>query len=520
MLKKHEYLNKIIQGDALEVLKELPSEIIDCCTTSPPYYSLRFYPGTNKVWDGDPNCDHDWKYYTRTSNCWGVPGKGAYGVKGEYNKAWIREHQQAFCKKCGAWWGQLGLEPHPQMYIDHLVQIFREVKRVLKKTGVFFLNVGDTYWGGLQGFGTIKGHWRSKVNKEEKYVSQYFMPPTGNKNLRSNWLQPKQKLMIPSRVAMALQEDGWILRNTIIWYKPNHMPHPVKDRFTVTYEPVYMFVKSTKYYFDLDSVRLPHKWASKDKRSLIGRVPHKTGKSVSGQTGCKVVGYHKLGKNPGDVFKAWGAGKHGLYRGKAVKDYEEHGAQNASDLKRRIIESYLKDPKGKNPGDFWTIKTASFKGAHFAVFPEKLVETCLKAGCPKEVCSKCGKPKERKYEVIERKWNEIPEEEQQYFRKTLGLTKEGKIVYRPKDSEEDRKMRERLVKAALSQKKFLGYLPTCKCNEGFEPGLVLDPFIGSGTTALVAKALGLNFIGIELNKEYVKMANLRLKQSIVNYLEV
>jgi len=470
MLTKSEYLNKIILGDALEVLKNIPSEIVDCCITSPPYYSLRFYPGTNKVWDGDPNCDHEWEYYTRASNCWGVPGKGVYGVKGEYNKAWIREHNQAFCKKCGAWWGQLGLEPHPQMYIDHLVQIFREVKRVLKKTGVFFLNIGDTYWGGLQGFGTIKGHWRSKINREDKYVSQYFMPPTGNKKIRSNWLQPKQKLMIPSRVAIALQEDGWILRNTIIWYKPNHMPHPVKDRLVSAYEPVYMFVKNNKYYFDLDSIRKPHKWADKDKRSLFGRVEHKTGKwKESGMAGA-AVGYHELGRNPGDV---------------------------------------------------WKIKTANYKGAHFAVFPEELVEKCLKAGCPREVCKKCGTPKFRKYEIIERDWNDLTEEEKEFIRKRYGTNKDGEykgISKKDLNGNDPSERKRRIIKSMLKKKKFIGYVPICKCKKEFEPGLVLDPFVGSGTTAKVAKALGLNYIGIELNKEYVELATIRLKESIVNYL--
>lgn len=430
--------------------------------------SLRFYPGTNKVWDGDPNCDHEWEYYTRPSNCWSIPSQGVYGIKGEYNKAWIREHQQAYCKKCNAWLGQLGLEPHPSLYIDHLLQIFREVKRVLKKTGVFFLNIGDTYWGGLQGFGTereSRPHLQSVL--DGKYPSYYFLPPTGNKEIQDNWLQPKQLLMIPYRVASAMQEEGWILRNIICWVKVNPMPHPVKDRLVSTYEPVFMFVKNRHYYFDLDSIREKHKWASRDKRSIPGRVEHKTGKSTTGQYACSATGYHKLGKNPGDT---------------------------------------------------WTIKTASFKGSHFAVFPLELVEKCLKAGCPKEVCIKCGRPKVRKYKKTEREWRDLSNEEKEFFQKTYGLTKDGKIVFRPKDSEEDRKMRERLIKASLQKIEFEGWTPTCKCNAGFRPGIVLDPFVGAGTTALVAKSLGLYYIGIELSKEYVDLANKRLQESIVNYL--
>ena len=385
MLEEKEYLDKIIQGHVLEVLKEIPSEVVDTAVTSPPYYSLRFYKGANVVWGGDPECDHEWEFYTRPSNCWSKPGRGLYGVKGEYNKAWIKEHQQAFCKKCGAWWGQLGLEPHPQMYIDHLVQIFREVKRVLKKTGVFFLNIGDTYWGSLQGFGMKRKTKKTgfqNVLEQDQYPGHYFMPPTGSKDITSKWLQPKQKLMIPSRVAIALQEDGWILRNTIIWHKPNHMPHPVKDRLTNAYESIFFFVKNKKYFFNLDAIREPHIWASKDKRSLLRRVPHKSGKSLTGQYASNAVGYHPLGKNPGNV---------------------------------------------------WRIKTSSFKGGHFAVFPEELVRKCLIAGCP-------------------------------------------------------------------------------------ENGVVLDPFIGSGTTAVIAKSLGLHYIGIEIVPKYVEMARNRIKGKLDYYL--
>jgi DNA modification methylase len=164
--------------------------------------------------------------------------------------------------KCGAWRGQLGLEPNWGMYVEHLVELFREVKRVLKKTGSFWLNIGDTY---------------------------------SDKNL----------LGIPWRVAFALVDDGWILRNAVIWYKPSHMPESVKDRLTRTYEYVFHFVKSKKYYYNLDNIR----------------EPYKVGDSIE------------------EILRHWGADKHGEYRGKAVKDYESARAQNASEVKRRIIEN-------------------------------------------------------------------------------------------------------------------------------------------------------------------------------------
>ena len=462
------FKNKIIQGSALEVLKTLPDNVVDCVITSPPYYGLRFYPETNMIYDGKEGCEHDWKFYTKPSNCWSKPGQGVYGVKGEYNKAWIKAHQQAFCKKCNAWLGQLGLEPHPNMYIAHLVEIFEEVKRILKKSGVFYLNIGDTYWGGLHGFGTKKGHWRSKVNKEEIYASHYFRPPTGNKELRSNWLQPKQLLMIPYRVATSMQEEGWILRNVIIWHKPNHMPHPVKDRLVSAYEPIFMFTKNKKYYFDIDSIREEHIWASRDKRSLVGRVPHKSGKSLTGQYSSNAVGYHKLGKNPGDI---------------------------------------------------WKIRTSNYKGAHFATFPNKLVEKCIMAGCPKEVCSKCGNPKVRNVIIKERKWEELSKEEQEYIRKRYGTNKNGQYKgLSKKDSKEGNdpsSRKRRIIKSMMKTKEYKGWKPSCRCNEHYIPGIVLDPFAGSGTALVVARQLCLNYIGIELSKKYIKIIEDRLRNKVL-----
>jgi len=190
-------VNKIICGHVLEALRKLPSNSVDCIITSPPYWGLRYYgKQANTVWGGDPNCEHDFE---------------------------LDKLNQGFCKKCGAWYGQLGLEPTLDMYIEHMLEITAELKRVLKPTGVFFLNHGD--------------NWE-------------------NKNL----------MMQNFRLAMRMvDEQGWILRNIIIWHKPNHMPESVKDRFTKSYEPVFFFVKSKRYWFDLDAVREPHKESTKER---------------------------------------------------------------------------------------------------------------------------------------------------------------------------------------------------------------------------------------------------------------
>jgi len=446
MLEEKEYLDKIIQGHVLEVLKQIPSEVVDCVVTSPPYYFLRDYgEGSEAIWGGDPSCDHEWVEYERASNCWSVPGRGVYGVKGEYNKAWVKSHKQAFCKKCGAWKGQLGLEPVWWMYIEHLNMIFHEIRRILKKTGTMFIVIGDTYFGG-RGFNDhrVKKNFRTKINYEFRKEMQDKDPI----------YQPKCLMGIPYRLAFRLIEDGWIWRNNIIWHKVNHMPHPVKDRLTKAHESILFFVKDQKYFFDLDAIRKPHIWADKDKRSLIGRVPHKSGKSLSGQYASNAVGYH---------------------------------------------------PGGKNPGDVWSIKTASYKGAHFAVFPEELVRECLLAGCPREVCVKCGKPKVR---VTTKEY--IPTRPGI----NTGTGKSGSPED-PNRSLHDSPVSKYRMKIVY---KTVGWEPSCKCRVGFRPGIVLDPFVGSGTTAVVAKSLGLHYIGIEVVPKYVEMARNRIKGKLDYYL--
>jgi len=601
-------LNQIIQGDCRKVMRSFPAESIDLVVTSPPYYGLRTYGSEAvAVWGGKPDCEHEWK--------------------------------AGFCVKCGAWRGQLGLEPHPQMYIDHLVEVCREVKRVLKKTGNFYLNLGDTYYSSLTelrknlpesrllkpeeaawlaalidgegtigiqrakrglriyvqvfnqnrellegikqitGFGSIsdkatESMWTVVAKSAEiilrevypylivkreqakvalafrKTVNAYNRHPKGvlkgtrggsvglpdylakerekwyheiialnqGKIRKSsapepevnfynfekfNWkkaLRPKQLLGIPWRVAIALQEDGWILRNAIIWWKPNAMPSSVKDRLNTTYEYIFHFVKQRKYYYNLDAIREPHKSVGKTGWEKSGRGMGKQEAWMGNpQFRNPEVTFHPKGKNPGDVVltkhdlavgrvgnfgytdplhtkaynikgknlgdviipKSWGVDKHGEYHGKATKDYKSAGAQNPSEVKRRIIESFKKKPKGKNPGDvfraktlnetfkgpramrrapepgeahafhskgknpgdFWSISTKPFPEAHFAVYPLTLCVRPILSSCPPDgvvldpfagsgtTCLAC--------ELINRQlWDELRYEPNEFARKT------------------------------------------------------------------------------------------------------
>jgi DNA modification methylase len=593
--KIKEIKNKILCGDALEELQKIPNNSIDCIITSPPYWNLRNYQVE----------------------------------------------------------GQIGLEPTLEEYLEKLLKIFAECKRVLKKTGVFFLNWGDCYEDkclALQNFrgiirmidddgddiyeldkgfilcnnvtdaiqksrktktilsgicqevernssGTIsqknEGMEREKQRKNETIQSEVLLDAQRTRNNQGNegerqktqkaeigspneiWWKSSEMCLLwggqnlvfdnrpyqrqgqstqernpkiwlnlrvvkenelsrrfqsfmyelqlgnreiwilpPSRgrnlcfrkrdipidllpLFKLKKEERWLLRNVIIWYKPNHMPSSVKDRFTNAYEPVFMLVKSKKYWFDLDSVRIS--W----QQQSIERLKYPIGLLGDPITRSPLLSGKRVLLNP-NKFN---------YR---VRDAEKKSEQcpqfkaTKEEIERYKKDYGIKDPRiylmsgvgthflGKNPGDVWEIPTQpappEARGKHFAIFPEDLIKPMILAGCPREVCKKCGKPRERIIVSL-------------YKGSTIGTKpKEGKI----------------LEKASQLQRttsglpfgytgKTIGWTD-CGCGAGFEPGIVLDPFMGSGTVAVVAKKLGRNFIGIELSSEFVKIAEERLKK--------
>lgn len=242
---------------------------------------------------------------------------------------------------------------------------------MLKPTGTFWLNLGDTYCGS-GGKGSQYEKFMPKKGQPAHYKQRidFKLPArlrsdesTGFKPDKKGWLQPKQKLMIPARVAIALQHDGWILRNDNIWWKPNAMPSSVKDRLTNAYEHVFFFAKQRRYYFDLDAIRVPQK-SIMEKHE--GASLYRDGHPSSWSTNRREL--NPKGKNPGDVLSG--------------SKYLE--LSNAHSL--RIRGGHTGDythPRGKNPGDLWQIPTIPFPGAHFATFPPKLIEPIIKAGSPK-----------------------------------------------------------------------------------------------------------------------------------------
>ena len=268
-----ENTNKIICGDALETLKNFPNESINCCITSPPYYGLRDY------------------------------------------------HKKE----------QIGREKTVEEYLERLVAVFREVRRILKKDGTCFVVIGDSYAG--------------TSSKKEQRDPKYPKGRNGqNSSITQKMLGYKSKdlMGIPWRLALALREDGWYLRSDIIWHKENAMPEACRDRPTRSYEHVFLLSKSPKYYYDYEQMSEPMKEVSK-KRYVRGRKPDN--KYLKENSGAKL---QKINE----------ARKYGEYKGDNI-------------------------PQFRNKRDIWTINTTSFRGNHYAAFPPKLVEICMLAGCSK-----------------------------------------------------------------------------------------------------------------------------------------
>lgn len=334
---------------------------------------------------GDFNCKHKWGIK--------IPPKGEKSGKHGPNSTigakigqdgTRRGEGSNYCLKCGAWKGQLGLEPHPQEFINHLVQGFNILKKKLKKTGSLYLNLGDTYCGSGHGDATP-----FNLCKESYQLPPGTNPKNNPKNnpkiMNKGWLQPKQLMMMPSRIAIALQENGWILRNFIIWQKPNPMPSSVKDRLNTTWEAIFHFVKNKKYYYDLDAIREEPKWVD-DKGKRIGSntigqgakltkhelATNRLSGSYSDPLHTKPL--HPLGKNPGDVLEynskyketEYGQTLQGFTRNQTIEKQRQQSRIDAekmfpNDEKKQqeyinLVHDHSGHPLGRNPGDVLIIR--------------------------------------------------------------------------------------------------------------------------------------------------------------------
>ncbi len=399
--------NEIICGKAGEVLKTLPDESVNCCISSPPYWALR-----------------------------------DYGVD-----------------------GQLGLEKTFEEYIDKLCSIYDEVKRVLRKDGTCFVNLGDTYAGGGRGYEYWTGNEKQSTNKGSAIPK---CPETPG-------VQDKSLCLIPQRFAIEMVNRGWILRNVIIWHKPNPMPSSAKDRFTVDFEYVYFFVKQKRYFFEPQYE--PNKNAEDDLRR-IKQAQQKKGQYKD--DGNKESNYLEKWSLKEPQINPLGRNKRTVWE-MSKKDWDEYC---------NVIWQKYEKQKQTQANACWTIPTQACPEAHFATYPEKLVEPMIKAGCPEFVCEKCGKGRVKIY-----KKGEIVPDAKGY--KPRGNKGDNKLVNRWNTGEE------KLGPNMHYEQTFKGYTD-CGCGAGFRPGIVLDPFAGSGTTCLVAARLRRDYIGIELKAEYIE----------------
>lgn len=361
-------IDTVMQGDCLEVLKTLPDESINCCVTSPPYYGLRDY-GTGKWVGGDPNCPHrrTSKFSEKT-----ITGHHQEELAGNVGDAIYKK----ICPLCGAVREdkQIGLEETPEAYIERLVQVFREVRRVLKDDGTLWLNIGDSYWGsGSRGFdftGKLKPDISKMQGSDKKYNLSSVPKCTGNIDGYKN----KDLIGIPWMLAFALRADGWYLRQDIIWHKPNPMPESVKDRCTKAHEYIFLLSKKPKYYFDYEAIQ-EDSVCKDDKRFGGGRIEYDGKRTDGGVENTKAqqsfVTINEK-RNKRDVWKAEEEYKNLQYNGQQNHSMHERRAEGLADVE------YEK----RNKRDVWSVTTKAVKEAHFATFPEKLIEPCILAGCP------------------------------------------------------------------------------------------------------------------------------------------
>lgn len=306
----------IVQGDALESLRAFPNKSVHCCVTSPPYWGLRDYGLPPSIWGGDPKCAHEWGDELPGDN---RGGSGTPTDKNGRGENYGRNAARGCWCQCGAWKGSLGLEPTPQLFVDHVVTIFREARRVLRDDGTLWLNLGDSY-AANRSYQVNSTKGGPKHGPGQSAGGKGSEVPTG--------LKPKDLIGIPWRVAFALQADGWYLRQDIIWAKPNPMPESVRDRCTKAHEYLFLLAKSERYYFDAAAIAEPT--ITQD-----GIVRDRDTTKLN-----NVVGRTRMG-------------------GLTTNNYE-----------------------ARNKRDVWTVATAPYKEAHFATFPPKLIEPCILAGCP------------------------------------------------------------------------------------------------------------------------------------------
>lgn len=380
------------QGDVLEVLRGMPDNSVHMVVTSPPYYALR-----------------------------------DYGVH-----------------------GQIGLEATPDEFIAKLVDVFREVKRVLRHDGSCWVNMGDSYAASSQARDKVFGNPEFNGTRPSRAATSIPAKST------PSGLKPKDLMMMPARLAIALQADGWWLRSDIIWCKRAPMPESVTDRPTSAHEHIFLLTKSERYFYDADAVR----------------TKSNTEAGLSWEE-----------------RKALGAGKNA-------------GVSWRQDVSVGYAGT-LGDGVGANMRNFWLLSPEPYPDAHFATFPTEIPRRAIKAGTSAHgVCAECGAP-----------WRRVVEDTPEYaaLKASKPWTGGGSAGSKSMTEGYGANKHASATRAQITT----GWQPTCKHTDApVVPATVLDPFNGSGTTGLVVLELGRRYVGIELNPQYVELTRRRLMNEL------
>lgn len=391
---------ELLTGDTIDILHTLPDESVQCVVTSPPYWQLRDYE-----------------------------------VDGQY-----------------------GLEHTLESYLAQMVDVFREVRRVLRSDGVCFINMGDTCNVG-------------KIKSGDSLDAGGYSNDNHSSSRRVSNLSNKDIIGVPWRLAFALQSDGWCLRQDIIWEKTNGCPESATDRCTRTHEYVFMLTKSDRYFFDNEAIKEP----------VTGNA-HRRGKGVNPKA-------RQFGRN--SKFNV----SHTLNDSHAPRNRQNESFSTS--ISEGLVEM-------RNKRTIWRTAVAKFHGEHYASYPEELVEPCILSGTSEAgACAICGKP----YKRIVEKVALVPTGH--------GTSNKGAAViekYRGEKSTEH----SCFTTGMVWHKKTVGFEKQCPCDcYETKPCVVLDPFSGTGTTGLVAAKHGRDYIGIDIKPEYKAMAQKRILDGIV-----
>lgn len=452
------------------------------------------------MWGGDPKCEHEWNNNDRMIRHTGGKGKSTLQNDGRRDAVRILNQarkvdassvtvsQGTFCH-CGAWRGAFGLEPDWRMYIDHTVEVFREVRRVLRDDGTLWLNIGDSYatgagavgqhpGGGAQGAKWMsapvaRGHrGRQEARQAGKQAPRVdaMGPVTQPNRMHQAGFKPKDRMMMPARVAIALCDDGWWLRDEIIWRKPNPMPSSVEDRTTPAHEMVYLLTKRARYFYD--SIAIAERAVGVTEHDLTG------------------PGYFAPGQTP--------------QRGSRSGNKERKLGIDRDRPDSHLGGSVPWEGTTRNKRSVWDVTTEPFPEAHFATFPTSLVEPMIKAGTSERgCCPRCQGPWERVTRRVSQDYDGS-----KYGERVVAAA--GGVMTGGTNESTLGSSNGKLV----GRQETLGWQPTCKCDGAAAlapiPAVVLDPFGGAGTVGLVADRLQRDAVLLELNPGYAEMARRRI----------